>query len=59
MLVGNLPGRGDTEDDRLNHLQKFGVNFPAGCKISHITKEFIIDCLAFEEKDRLTWQNVY
>lgn len=45
MLYGNIPGRGVTDQERIDDIRRNGITFPAGNKVKISTKNFLKGCL--------------
>ena len=57
MLFGDTPWKGVDEKDLLNNILKKYLNFPK--KISRFGEEILRKMLVIEEKDRISWEDLF
>lgn len=56
MLTGRTPWTGNSEYELIRNIEKQPLTFPV--ELSETTKDFIRRCVALEEKDRLSWDDL-
>lgn len=59
MLCGKTPWPARSERELLDHTRSIPLKFPYDVKISEQSKDFIKKCLAFNEKDRFSWDQIF
>ncbi|CAD8178098.1 unnamed protein product [Paramecium octaurelia] len=58
LITGDYPWMGDDPTQLLKSIKSQKLSFPLQIQISQEFKEFIINCLQFEEKDRYNWDDL-
>lgn len=59
MLCGKTPWTARSERELLDNTRTIPLKFPYDVKISDQSKDFIKKCLAFHEKDRFSWEQIF
>lgn len=59
MLYGRVPWHGRDEDDLLKNILTKKVNMPPSITIQPFASNFITKSLVIDEKERLTWDQVF
>jgi serine/threonine protein kinase len=60
LLFGRHPWQGKGLSDLLKNIKHHKeVEFPADVEVSEISKSFLIQCLQFDEVNRLSWMEIY
>ncbi|CAD8097825.1 unnamed protein product [Paramecium sonneborni] len=58
-LFGQYPWQCQTEGQYLRAMKTWGVRFPIGKRISNECQDFILRCLAIQEKNRMDWDELF
>lgn len=59
MLFGKTPWNVKNFEDLLVMPKVYPIKFPYSTPISEMSKNFILGCLEYEEKDRLSWDEIF
>jgi serine/threonine protein kinase len=59
LLYGHVPFQANNINELQQHLQSGRVSFPSEVHISSEMKDLLVRCLRYEERDRLSWDDVF
>jgi serine/threonine protein kinase len=59
MLFSRTPWQVKNISDLINMPKSIPVMFPANIPISLMSKNFIINCLKYDEQDRYSWKDIF
>jgi len=59
ILFGKTPWNVNNFDDLIRMPKEIPIKFPYSTPISKMSKDFILGCLAYDEEDRLNWDQIF